>query len=65
MVSWGALTMGLGGVKSFGSVTAVRFLLGVFEAGLFPGLVCKLIDRRLLCNATDLHIRLSDLLVPH
>ncbi|RMY83921.1 hypothetical protein D0862_11563 [Hortaea werneckii] len=39
MLSWGALTMGLGGTKSFGSVTAVRFLLGVFEAGLFPGLV--------------------------
>lgn len=40
MLSWGAITMGLGGVNSFGSVTAVRFLLGVFEAGLFPGLVC-------------------------
>ncbi|KAI7468426.1 putative MFS transporter [Hortaea werneckii] len=39
MLSWGALTMGLGGTKSFESVTAVRFLLGVFEAGLFPGLV--------------------------
>lgn len=31
--------MGLGGVESFGSVAAIRFLLGVFEAGLFPGLV--------------------------
>lgn len=41
MLSWGAITMGLGGVQSFASVTAVRFLLGVFEAGLFPGLVCK------------------------
>jgi MFS family permease len=41
MLSWGAITMGLGGVQSFGAVTAVRFLLGVFEAGLFPGLVCK------------------------
>ena len=41
MLSWGAITMGLGGVQNFGSVTAVRFLLGVFEAGLFPGLVCK------------------------
>lgn len=39
MLSWGAITMGLGGVHSFGAVTAVRFLLGVFEAGLFPGLV--------------------------
>ncbi|KAI0377962.1 MFS general substrate transporter [Hypomontagnella monticulosa] len=39
MFSWGALTMGLGGVNSYASVTVVRFLLGVFEAGLFPGLV--------------------------
>jgi MFS family permease len=33
MFSWGALTIGLGGVKSFGSLSGVRFLLGVFEAG--------------------------------
>jgi MFS family permease len=39
MFSWGAITIGLGGVQSFASVTVVRFLLGVFEAGLFPGLV--------------------------
>lgn len=31
--------MGLGGTQSHVSVTIVRFLLGVFEAGLFPGLV--------------------------
>ncbi|KAF2501237.1 putative MFS transporter [Lophium mytilinum] len=39
MLSWGAVTMGLGGAHSYGAVTAIRFLLGVFEAGLFPGLV--------------------------
>ncbi|KAF2993409.1 hypothetical protein E8E13_002198 [Curvularia kusanoi] len=39
MMSWGAITMGLGGTQSHVSVTLVRFLLGVFEAGLFPGLV--------------------------
>lgn len=39
MFSWGAITMGLGGVHSYAEVTVVRFLLGVFEAGLFPGLV--------------------------
>ncbi|KAG8710537.1 hypothetical protein FRC09_000083 [Ceratobasidium sp. 395] len=39
MFSWGSLTIGMGGVRSFGSLTAVRFLLGAFEAGLFPGLV--------------------------
>lgn len=39
MFSWGAITIGLGGTQDFGSVTAVRFLLGMAEAGLFPGLV--------------------------
>jgi MFS family permease len=39
MFSWGACTIGLGGSKNFATVTAVRFLLGMFEAGLFPGLV--------------------------
>ncbi|KAJ7049731.1 MFS transporter [Mycena amicta] len=39
MFVWGALTMGIGGTKSYAAVTATRFLLGTFEAGLFPGLV--------------------------
>lgn len=39
MFSWGTITIGLGGVQSFPATTGVRFLLGVFEAGLFPGLV--------------------------
>lgn len=39
MFSWGAITIGLGGVQNAAGVTAVRFILGVFEAGLFPGLV--------------------------
>jgi sugar phosphate permease len=39
MFSWGACTIGLGGSQNFATVTAVRFLLGMFEAGLFPGLV--------------------------
>ncbi|KAG6001239.1 hypothetical protein E4U43_001375 [Claviceps pusilla] len=39
MLAWGSITMGLAGTHSFASVTVVRFLLGVFEAGLFPGLV--------------------------
>ncbi|TVY78467.1 MFS transporter prlL [Lachnellula suecica] len=39
MFSWGAATMGLGGTTNFAGVTGVRFLLGIFEAGLFPGLV--------------------------
>ncbi|TLS26001.1 hypothetical protein PpBr36_06841 [Pyricularia pennisetigena] len=39
MFSWGAITIGLGGTSTFGQITGVRFLLGMFEAGLFPGLV--------------------------
>ncbi|KAK3384884.1 major facilitator superfamily domain-containing protein [Podospora didyma] len=39
MFSWGAITIGLGGVQDFAATAAVRFLLGMFEAGLFPGLV--------------------------
>ncbi|KAJ8130107.1 hypothetical protein O1611_g3527 [Lasiodiplodia mahajangana] len=32
MFSWGALTIGLGGIHNYASLTVVRFLLGVFEA---------------------------------
>lgn len=31
--------MGLGGAHNYAQVTGIRFLLGVVEAGLFPGLV--------------------------
>ncbi|KAG7449539.1 putative MFS transporter [Guyanagaster necrorhizus] len=39
MFTWGVITIGLGGVTNYATLTIVRFLLGVFEAGLFPGLV--------------------------
>ncbi|KAM7210862.1 Major facilitator superfamily domain containing protein [Rhypophila decipiens] len=39
MFSWGAITIGLGGVTNYASMVGVRFLLGAAEAGLFPGLV--------------------------
>ncbi|KAI1401805.1 MFS general substrate transporter [Hypoxylon fuscum] len=39
MFSWGAITIGLGGVKNYPQLVGVRFLLGAAEAGLFPGLV--------------------------
>ncbi|PSR97082.1 hypothetical protein PHLCEN_2v4363 [Hermanssonia centrifuga] len=35
--SWGVMTMALGGVHNFGGLLATRFLLGLFEAGLYPG----------------------------
>lgn len=39
MFGWGAISMGLAGSHNFATVTALRFVLGIFEAGLFPGLV--------------------------
>jgi MFS family permease len=39
MMGWGVMTMILGAVHSFAPLIVVRFLLGAFEAGLFPGMV--------------------------
>ncbi|KAA1470853.1 MFS general substrate transporter [Dentipellis sp. KUC8613] len=39
MMGWGGTTMILASVKDFSSLTGVRFLLGAFEAGLFPGFI--------------------------
>lgn len=36
---WGVCTIGQGLVRSFAGLVAMRFLLGVFEAGLVPGSV--------------------------
>lgn len=37
MVLWGIATMGQGLVRTKGGLIAMRFLLGLFEAGLYPG----------------------------
>ncbi|TKA67200.1 hypothetical protein B0A49_04513 [Cryomyces minteri] len=39
MTLWGIATVGQGLVKNFGGLVACRFLVGLFEAGLFPGCV--------------------------
>ncbi|KAH7398625.1 putative MFS transporter [Phaeosphaeria sp. MPI-PUGE-AT-0046c] len=39
MFSWGAITIGIAGVQSYATVAVTRFLLGLFEAGLFPAIV--------------------------
>lgn len=39
MMCWGAVTIGTYGVRDFAGLTVTRFLLGLFEAGLFPGMV--------------------------
>ena len=33
MFSWGVITIGIGGVQNDASLSGVRYLLGVFEAG--------------------------------
>lgn len=38
MILWGVCATCLGAVKTAGQLQAVRFLLGLFEGGLFPGL---------------------------
>lgn len=39
MLVWGAMTMLIAATRNYGGLIATRFLLGAFEAGLFPGLV--------------------------
>ncbi|KAH7132288.1 MFS transporter-like protein [Dendryphion nanum] len=42
MISWGIITMCTSAVTSFEGLLAVRFFLGVAEAGFFPGVVMYL-----------------------
>lgn len=37
LFGWGALTLGFTGVQNWPTVVVLRFLIGVFEAGFFPG----------------------------
>lgn len=37
LLSWGIFTIGFAGVQNFTQVTVLRFFIGVFEAGFFPG----------------------------
>ncbi|KAI0391180.1 major facilitator superfamily domain-containing protein [Xylariaceae sp. FL0594] len=38
-ISWGALMLGMGFVKTYGQITALRVIIGLFEAGFFPSAV--------------------------
>ncbi|KAI0804654.1 MFS general substrate transporter [Irpex lacteus] len=54
---WGVMTMVLGAVHSYAPLVVIRFLLGAFEAGLFPGMIYCLTfwykqDERALRGAT-------------
>lgn len=37
LLCWGLFTIGFAGVQNFAQVTILRFFIGVFEAGFFPG----------------------------
>ena len=39
MVLWGIATIGQGLIHTFGGLVAMRLLVGLFEAGLFPGCI--------------------------
>ena len=39
MFCWGIINMCMGFVHSYGALVALRFLLGVFEAGVLPGMI--------------------------
>ncbi|KAI1406896.1 MFS transporter [Hypoxylon sp. FL1857] len=36
---WGALTLGFAGVQNYATVVVLRLLIGIFEAGFFPGII--------------------------
>ena len=39
LFAWGCLTIGTAGVQNYVTVVSLRFLVGAFEAGFFPGIV--------------------------
>ena len=38
LLLWGIFTIGFAGVQNFAQVTILRFFIGMFEAGFFPGM---------------------------
>ncbi|KAH6679902.1 major facilitator superfamily domain-containing protein [Plectosphaerella plurivora] len=57
IMAWGTMTTLLGTVKNFGGLVAVRFMLGVAEAGFFPGAVL-IISKWYVKNETQTRIAL-------
>ena len=39
MFCWGIVNMCMGFIHSYSALVALRFLLGVFEAGVIPGII--------------------------
>ncbi|KAI1288624.1 major facilitator superfamily transporter [Xylaria venustula] len=57
VLSWGIVMTVTGLVKDFGGLVAVRLLLGLFEAGFFPGAIL-LVSKWYLPNETQTRIAL-------
>ncbi|KAI8627299.1 MFS general substrate transporter [Xylariaceae sp. FL1651] len=39
MAAWGIVNMSMGFVKTYGQLVALRFILGILEAGVMPGII--------------------------
>ncbi|KAI1261869.1 MFS general substrate transporter [Xylariaceae sp. FL1019] len=39
MTAWGLVNMSMGFIKTYAQLVALRFLLGIFEAGVMPGII--------------------------
>lgn len=47
---WGAVTIGFAGVQNYATVVVLRFLIGAFEAGFFPGKAIYSSSRKVKVN---------------
>ncbi|KAK8243160.1 MFS transporter [Phyllosticta capitalensis] len=57
VLGWGIVMVGTGFVKNFSELCVTRFLLGLFEAGFFPGAIL-IVSRWYLPNETQTRIAL-------
>ena len=63
LLLWGIFTIGFAGVQNFAQVTILRFFIGMFEAGFFPGRSFKLNRRKTKLKGHRYHL-LDHFLVP-
>jgi hypothetical protein len=48
--SWSIITTLTGLIQNFGGLVAVRFMLGIFEGGILPGVVSLKVKFRVTCT---------------
>ena len=56
LLLWGIFTIGFAGVQNFAQVTILRFFIGMFEAGFFPGRRCYLNRRKTKLTGHRYHL---------